>query len=144
MTQWLSRCIAALLICAILMPTHAEAKVRPHAAFDGLGAGSKATLIIVTLVTAAALIGVGVYFAIRQGHTLKGCTAKSANGLELLTKDGRHFVLLGATTGIAAGDQVKVTGSRKKNVAGITDSPSFVVDQLNKNYGSCAVATAHP
>jgi hypothetical protein len=144
MTQWLSRCIAALLLCAFLLPTNAQVKVRPHAAFEGLGAGSKTTLIIVTLVAATALIGVGVYFAIRQGHTLKGCATNGANGLELQLKDGRRFALLGATTGIGAGDSVKVTGSRKKKVSGVSDRPSFVVDQLDKDYGACAVATAHP
>jgi hypothetical protein len=144
MTQWLSRCIAALLICAFLIPTSAEAKVHPHAAFDGLGAGSKTTLIVAALVTAVALIGVGVYFAIRQGHTLKGCAANRAKGLELQLKDGRRFALLGATTGIGAGDSVKVTGSRKKKVSGVSDGPSFVVDQLDKDYGACAVAMAHP
>jgi Na+-transporting NADH:ubiquinone oxidoreductase subunit NqrD len=139
MTQWLSRCIAALLICAFLIPTHAEAKARPHAAFDGLGTGAKTTLIVATLVTAVALIGVGVYFAIRQGHTLKGCAANGPNGMELQLKDGRRFALLGATTGIGAGDRVKVTGSRKKKVSGVSDGPSFVVDQLDKGYGACAV-----
>jgi hypothetical protein len=73
-----------------------------------------------------------------------GCAAGGGNGLDLLTEDGRSFVLLGATTGIKAGQRVKVTGARKKRVNGVTDKQSFVVDKLDKDYGACTVSPAHP
>jgi hypothetical protein len=75
---------------------------------------------------------------------LKGCVADSAKDLELRTGDNHSFVLLGATTGIKAGDRVKVTGSREKKVNGVSDRPSFVIDKLDRDYGTCTVATAHP
>jgi hypothetical protein len=139
-----SRCIASLLICCLLIPAIAPAQARPHAAFDGLGLGSKAALVIAALTTAVALIGVGVYFAIRQGHTVRGCVAEGANGLELQMEDSRTYQLLGATTSIKAGERVKVTGTRKKRVNGVTDKQSFVVDKLDRDYGACPVSPAHP
>jgi hypothetical protein len=39
---------------------------------------------------------------------------------------------------------VKVNGSRKKKAGGVSDEPSDVVDQLNKDSGARAVAMAHP
>jgi hypothetical protein len=139
-----SRLIATLVICGLLIPINASAQARHHAAFEGLGSGAKTTLIVAVLVTAVALIGVGVYFAVRQGHTVKGCVADGANGLDLQTESGQSFVLLGATTGLKAGERVKVTGARKKRVNGVTDKQSFIVDKLDKDYGACAVSAAHP
>jgi hypothetical protein len=147
MTHGLSRCMASLLICGILIPADAQAQARPHAAFDGLGLGSKTTLVVVALTTAVALLGVGVYFAIRQGHTVRGCVTESANGLDLQMKDGSTYLLLGATSGIRAGEWVKVTGAKKKRVNGVTDQQSFVVDKidkLDKDYGACSVSPARP
>jgi hypothetical protein len=144
MTHGLSRLTATLLICGFLIAVNVPAQPRPHAAFDGLGSGAKTALIVATLVAAVALIGVGVYFAVRHGHTVTGCAAGGGNGLDLLTEDGRSFVLLGATTGIKAGQRVKVTGARKKRVNGVTDKQSFVVDKLDKDYGACTVSPAHP
>lgn len=144
MTHGLSRCIAALVICGLVIATNAPAQARPRAAFEGLGADSKATLVVAALVTAVALFGLGVYFAVRQGHTVKGCVAEGGNGLALLTENGQSFVLLGTSTGLKAGERVKVTGARKKRVNGVTDKQSFVVDKLDKDYGACANLPAHP
>jgi hypothetical protein len=70
--------------------------------------------------------------------------ADGGNGLDLQTESGQSFVLLGATTGLKAGERVKVTGARKKRVNGVTDKQSFIVDKLDKDYGACAVSAAHP
>ncbi len=117
---------------------------RPHAAFEGLGVAAKGTLITVALVATVTGIGVGVYFAVQQAHTVKGCTIDNPNGLLLQTKDGKTYVLLGNTTKIKADERIKVTGTRRKKIAGITDQPSFVVEKLNKVYGSCSVAPVAP
>jgi len=144
MTKGFSRCIAALLVCVLLFPASAQAQVRSHAALDGLGTTSKATLIVATLVAAVALVGVGVYFAVRHGHTVRGCVADRPNGLELQMEGNQSLGLLGATTGIRSGDRVKVTGSRKKKVNGVSDRPSFVIDKLDKDYGPCTHLPTHP
>jgi hypothetical protein len=138
------RCIATLLICALIAPLDGIAQAHPHAAFDGLGGKSKTTLIIAALVATVAVIGVGVYFVVRQAHSVKGCVAHGTTGLQLQREGGQSFVLLGATSGIRAGERVKVTGSRRKKVSGVSDSPSFVVDKLNKDYGACTVSPAQP
>jgi hypothetical protein len=144
MTLGLSRCIATLLICGFLIPANAPAQARPQAALEGVGVDSKTTLVVATLIAAVALIGVGVYFAIRQGRSVKGCVAEDRNGLELQTEGGQSFVLLGATIGIRSGERVKLTGSRKKKVTGVSDKPSFVVDKLDKQYGPCTISLSHP
>ena len=139
-----SRAIAALLICAFLVSAPAHAKARPEAVLTQLGPGSKTTLIVAALVAVVAAIGVGVYFSIHQAHTVKGCVSSNGNALELTTGDGKNFALLGATSRVQAGDRIKVTGSRKKRVSGVNDKPSFIVDKLDKDYGSCPRAPVHP
>jgi hypothetical protein len=139
MAQALARRATFPLICALLIPAIAPAQARPQATLTGLGPTSKTTLIVATLTGAAALIGVGVYFAIRHGHTVKGCAADGPNGLELHTQDRQSLLLLGATTDIKAGHLIKVTGSRKMKVSGVSDRTSYIVDKLDKDYGACTV-----
>jgi hypothetical protein len=144
MAQAFVRLLAASLICVSLTPANAAGPPRHHAALDGLGTDAKTTLVVAALIAAAAAIGVGVYLAVRQGHTVKGCVAAGGGGLELQTESGQSFVLLGARAGIKAGDRIKVTGSRKKRVSGVSEKQSFVVEKLDKDYGVCTVAPARP
>jgi hypothetical protein len=117
---------------------------RPHAAGEGPGVGAQASLITIALVGTVTGIGAGVYFAVQQAHTVKGCTIDNPNGLLLQMQDGKTYVLLGNTTSIKANERIKVTGSRKKKIKGITDQPSFVVEKLDKVYGTCSVAPVTP
>jgi len=144
MAPGLSRSLAALLICGLLTQANAAGPPRRQAALEGVGLGAKTTIVVALVIAAAAAIGVGVYFAVRQGHTVKGCVASSKDGIELQTGSGQSFALLGATTGIKAGDRIKVTGSREKKVNGVTDRQSFVVDKLDKDYGACTIAPVRP
>jgi hypothetical protein len=102
------------------------------------------TLATAGLVTGVALIGVGVYIIIQQAHTVNGCVSDDPNGLLLHTKDGKTYVLLGATTNIQANTRIKVRGTKRKKINGVTDQPSFVVEKLNKVYGSCSVSPVTP
>jgi hypothetical protein len=111
---------------------------------DGAGLNTKATLITAALVTTVAVIGVGVYVVIQHAHTVKGCVTDDPNHLLLHTDDGKTYVLLGATTNIKADTRIKVRGTRRKKIAGVTNEPSFVVEKLNKVYGSCSVSPATP
>ena len=140
------RIIAAFVVCALLsFATEAgNAQPRRQAALTGLGPNSKTTLIVAVLVTTVGLIGVGVYLGIRQGHTAKGCVANGPNGLELQMQDNKTYLLLGNAIDIKPGQRVKLTGSKKKKLAGLSEMPSFVVEKLNKDYGACSTQTAQP
>jgi hypothetical protein len=92
----------------------------------------------------AAGIGVGVYFAMQFAHTVKGCVSEDPNGLLLHTQNGKTYVLLGATSNIKADTTIKVRGTRRKKIPGLTDQPTFVVEKVNKVYGSCSVIPANP
>jgi len=139
------RMLAIVTICVLLMTAteSSRAQATPHAFLDDAGQTTKSSLIIAALVTAVALIGLGVYFASRHGHSVHGCVEHSPDGLELHTDDGRSFLLLGDTTGIQAGDRVKVRGSRHEKLDGVSERPSFVVETLDKDYGSCTVTPSH-
>jgi len=141
------RLIALVLVAAILgnsLSCDAVTPPRREAALNGVGFGAKTTLVVVTLATTAAVIGVGVYAIMQHAHTVKGCVSDDPNGLQLHAKDGKTYVLLGATTDIRADQWIKVTGSKRKRVKDITDQPSFVVEKLDKVYGSCPVAPGQP
>jgi hypothetical protein len=139
---WWRTCVrtTALLLTAVLFANSVgqdgAAQARPRV----LISNSKATGAIAGGVAVVALIGVGVYFVIQSAHTVKGCVTDDPDHLLLHTGDGKTYILLGATTHIKADTRIKVRGTRKKKINGITDQPSFVVEKLDKVYGSCAVA----
>jgi hypothetical protein len=145
---WRSRGRGTALILAAVLLAHsvgqdsaAQAKPRP----DVLVTKSEGTLVVAGLVAPVAVIGVGVYFIIQHAHTVTGCVSDDPNQLLLHTKDGKTYILLGATTNIKADTRIKVRGTKKKKIAGVTDQPSFVVEKLNKVYGPCSVsALNHP
>jgi hypothetical protein len=90
---------------------------------------------------AAVLVGttVGVTLAVEHNHyTLLGCIVTNANGMQLRTNKGRLYTLKGDLADVKVGDRVKIHGSRVKKVKG--NSPGdqvFVMEKINKNYGSC-------
>jgi hypothetical protein len=113
-------------------------------ALSGLGLKSQTTLAIAGMTVTLSLIGVGVYAIIQHAHTVRGCVSDSPDGLMLHTEDGKAFVLLGNTTNIKADTRIKVRGTKKKKIDGITNQPSFVVEKLGKVYSPCSVAPAAP
>jgi hypothetical protein len=46
-------------------------------------------------------------------------------------------MLIGNTANIKADTMIKVRGTRRKRVPGLTDQPTFVVEKLGKTYGPC-------
>lgn len=147
--SWRSRgrITALVLIAALLVNATGQqpaVKPRPAAALDGVGPTAKATLATGALVTAVSLIGVGVYVVIQRAHTVEGCVTDDPNVLLLHTGDGKTYVLLGATTNIKANTRIRVRGTKRKMIPGVIDKPSFVVERLNKTYGSCFVPPAAP
>lgn len=142
-----ARIVAALLMCAMLTNTlslDSSAAPRREAPLDSSSINAKATGAVAGLTGAVAGIGVGVYFAVQHAHTVKGCVSDTPNGLLLQTDDGKIYVLLGATTDIQADQRIKVRGTKRKKIDGVTDQPSFVVEKLGKVYGSCTVTPNAP
>ena len=130
--------VTMLLANSVGLDSAAQTTPRPRPQ-DDLGIKSKTTLATAGVIGVVAAIGVGVYVVIQQAHTVKGCVSEDPNGLLLHTKDGKTYVLLGATTNIKADTTIKVRGTRRKKIPGITDQPSFVVEKVNKVYGPCSV-----
>jgi hypothetical protein len=75
---------------------------------------------------------------------LKGCVVDGSKGMELQTESGESFALFGETAGVKAGERVKISGSRQKAVKGVSARQSFVVERLDKDFGACTAAMAHP
>lgn len=88
-----------------------------------------------------AAIGVGVFFLVHHGASIKGCAANGPDGLEIRTQNGAEvYQLSGATAEIKPGDLVRLKGKRKSAKSG--DVPMFIVSGVAKDYGACAAA--HP
>jgi hypothetical protein len=141
------RITSLILIVALLansLGPDSAAQARPVPAASNAGVNAKITLGVAGAVGVVALIGVGVLVIIQQAHTVKGCVSDDPSGLRLHTQDGKTYVLLGATTNIKADTRIKVRGTKRKKINGITDQPSFVVEKLDKVYGSCSVAPVNP
>jgi hypothetical protein len=85
-------------------------------------------------------IGVGIFFLVHHGASIKGCAANGPDGLELRTENGSNvYQLSGATAEVRVGDLVRLKGKRKPPKNG--DVPMFIVRGVAKDYGACA---AHP
>jgi hypothetical protein len=134
--------LAALFVNSLGQDVAGQERPRPES--SGLGAKAGASLITVALVGTFSGIGAGIYFAVQHAHTVKGCVIDDPNGLSLQLQNGKTYVLLGATTNIKADERIKVTGTRRKKIPGLTDEPTFVVEKLDKVYGTCSVAPVTP
>jgi len=132
MTRTLRVSIAILLLCAcsVVFSRPAEAQAVT---------GGQVVGIFVAIAAIGAAIGVGVYFAVRQPPSITGCVVAGSGGLTL-QNEGNHqdFLLMGDIATIKPGERVRVKGKKKKDSAG---HRSFLVDQVKKNYGACAVST---
>jgi len=142
-----ARMTTALLIAAMLansLCVESSSAAPRDVALDRSTVTAEATEAVAGLAGGVAGIGVGVYFAVQHAHTVKGCVSDTPNGLLLQTDDGKIYVLLGATTNIQPDQRIKVRGTKRKKIDGVTDQPSFVVEKLGKVYGSCTVAPNAP
>jgi hypothetical protein len=105
-------------------PDHLEAEV--------LGTG----IAVVAAITITTIVLVH-----NAHHRLTGCVYTAPEGTMLVTSsDGKKFLLQGATTDLKVGDRVKVHGSHAKQNKADKGDPIFVVEKINKDYGSCKTA----
>jgi hypothetical protein len=131
----LKRPLSILFIFAFCLTTPKTARAGIVGASNGKTAG-----VIIALVGVGALIGVGVYFAVHHGHSLKGCASPGPGGMQLLNEgDQQTYALAGDVDGIKAGNRVRVSGNKKK-VTG--NSRQFVATKLSKDYGPCKIQPA--
>jgi hypothetical protein len=110
---------------------------------SGVTSCTKTQVALSTTAIAAIVVGttVGVTYAVKHhNHTLQGCISSNADVLKLRTSEGKVYTLKGDTAGIKAGDTASVHGSKAKKVKG--GEPVFVVQKLNKDYGSCPANVA--
>ena len=99
--------------------------------------------ILAGIAGGSAAIGIGVYFAFHHGHSITGCTVAGANGIQLQSQgDQQIYALVGDIAGITSGERIRISGKREKKSAGV--SRQFLVEKLDKTYGSCTVAPATP
>jgi hypothetical protein len=137
MTASLRRLLILLFLCTLCLTTTKTASAGLVGASNGKTAG-----VLIALVGAGVLIGVGVYFAVRHGHSLKGCASSGSGGMQLLNEgDKQTYALAGDVDGIKAGNRVRVSGN-KKNSTG--NSRQFVATKLSKDYGPCKALPASP
>jgi hypothetical protein len=126
-----------LLLCALCLTTTRTAR-----ADIGNVGDAKATGVIFAIVGVGALIGLGVYYAVHHGHSLRGCASSRPDGIQLLNEsDQKTYLLGGNVNGVKPGDRVRVSGDKQKNGGG---GRQFFVKKLTKNYGSCSVPANTP
>ena len=129
--------LPTLLLCVLCLTT-----TRTASADVGNVGDAKATGVIFAIVGVGALIGVGIYYAVHHGHSLRGCASSRPDGIELLNdSDQKTYLLGGDVNGIKPGDRVRVSGDKQKNGG---SGRQFFVKKLSKNYGSCSVPASTP
>jgi hypothetical protein len=132
MIATINRPLIILFICAFCLTTTKTANAGIVGASDGKTAG-----VIIALVGVGVLIGVGVYFAVHHGHSVKGCASSGPGGMQLLNEsDQRTYELAGDLDGIKAGNRVRISGN-KKMLSGKTRR--FIATKLSKDYGKCKI-----
>ena len=135
MIATLKRPLIILFLCAFSLITTKTASAGIAGTSDGKTAG-----VIIALVGAGVLIGVGVYFALHHGHSLKGCASSGPGGMQLLNEsDQQTYALAGDVDGIKAGNRVRVSGNKKKPTG---NSRQFAATKLSKDYGPCKIQPA--
>jgi hypothetical protein len=123
--------IAKAAVCALLV----SAATKPAVA-NSIPTQSDVVWIGIAVGVIGAGIGIGIYYAIHHNHSLTGCAASGANGLEFVNKgDQQRYSLVGAVNAIKPGERIRISGKKVKKTAGPT--PQFLVERLSKDFGPC-------
>jgi hypothetical protein len=103
-----------------------------------------------TVAAVAALAGIAIGTAVlvemhHSNHTVKGCVSLGPNGPQILNDgDKKTYNLVGVTANTKVGDRVKLHGAKDKKKKDSAGDPTFVVENISRDYGSCPVAPAAP
>jgi hypothetical protein len=127
------------LVCAVCLGLLGESA---PARADSLK--TDADEIGIAIVAVAAALGVGIFFAIHHGASIKGCAESGPDGLAIRNQgDQALYQLTGDSSGVKAGELVRVKGKKKSAKSGA--ARTFVVSKLAKDFGACpAGAPAQP
>jgi hypothetical protein len=130
-------------VCALFAAIGSSASAQNYPVWPNFQIGptsGQVVLIGVGIAAVGAGIGVGVYYAVRHNRSLKGCTTSGPNGLQLLNQgDQQTYGLIGEVADIQSGERVRISGKKEKREAGVP--PIFLVERVNKRYGSCAATS---
>jgi hypothetical protein len=133
-------CLKALIIAGLIIGGTSSPLLGQSSSSGNLDfTGYKVGIAIGAVAVAAVVVAVAVH---HSHHLMSGCVVSGTNGLELQTSDSKTVELQGESTGIKAGDRIKVHGSKVKKTKGTTGPDVFRVDQLQKDYGLCHVDRA--
>lgn len=122
------------LLCVFCLASTQTAKA------DRIGPGGAEVAGVIVAV--GALTGVGIYYAVHHGHSLRGCASSRPDGIQLLNEGDQHVYLLdGDIDGVKPGDRVRVSGKKMNNGG---NNRQFFVKKLSKNYGPCKVPISAP
>ncbi|MGB9466409.1 MAG: hypothetical protein WBR10_14975 [Candidatus Acidiferrum sp.] len=126
----LLRTSVALVICLFLvLPTFPQTGGR-------IGPSNGEIIgIIVGAAAAITVVGILIYREAHKHPSITGRVATSADGLNLMNeKDKKVYTLSGDSSALRAGDRVTLKGKKIKDSGG---KPSFQVEKLTKDYGTC-------
>lgn len=104
--------------------------------------------VVAAAVGIVAVVGIGTAVLVhveRTHHYVKGCLFNGPSGLEIQDSGSKkNYIVAGSTPDLKVGDMVRLHGAREKKVKGSPDDPKFVVQKLQKSYGTCTIAPAAP
>ena len=133
-TRFQRRTVVALLVCI-----SAVFSAKPLAAQSGTIGASKGqvTAVIVGIVAVGIAIGVTAVLVVRHHPTVTGCVAAVPGGMSLDNESDRSVsTLTGNTSGLKAGERVRLSGHKERKGAG---EHVFAVDEVRKDFGPCKV-----
>jgi hypothetical protein len=127
------RASAALALCLLLgLP----ALPQTNGGYGNIGPSKgKVVGIIVGAAAALTVVGFIIYHESHNHSSITGCVAPGADGLTLQNeKDKNIYVLSGDSAAMRAGERVTLKG---KKIKGSIEKPSFQVEKLTRDYGTC-------
>lgn len=126
-----SRTSAVLALCLLL-----AVPAFPQTDLSGIGP-SKGQIAAAIVGAVAVIIGVVVlvYYGTHKHASIVGCVASGPSGLSVRNdKDKKTYALAGDSAALRPGQQVALKGKKGKDATG---KPTFLVQQLTKDYGDC-------
>jgi len=128
--------LGKIALCALLATATLAARAQSGECCIGVNKGQAHAIEAGVVGGGAALVGIVIYFAVRHGHSLRGCAVTGPNGLQLRNQgDEQTYTLTGKVAAIKPGDRVRVSGRKGKKSAGVPRD--FLVAKLTKDYGAC-------
>ncbi len=137
----------ARLIAKLLLPSLLASTLMPLEGCKGqkLNIGPSGGEVAGVIIGAAVIIGGTTAILVHESHAhhqVKGCVSSGANGLQIETADKKTWLLTGNTPNIQAGNLVKLHGNKIKQPRQATTAPTFDVEKIDKDFGTCKVSAA--